>query len=411
MADGYTDGRAELRLALTERDRDAVESAQRVAGSDAPIVRIRNTGLSPTTGRPTQPMVSWVLYSSEIASRLTALGVVPRKSYRPDVRVPSVVADSSSFWRRLIDGDGTIYWQRRHTGNKVRATGALRVLGGRSLLEQWVSFVVKSIGGPSPQVRPVRGTKILHESGLSAARAWRMLRIMYAQGGPALERKRKVALEILRSPAPQPHVVPIEVVELALDALGNRALDDVPYRYVCPQTGARLGWLLWSARRGKRPDLHELFEKYDARWRSSRPKPLIPIDRVKVALDELGNLPLHEVPDRYRCPRTGVRLGELLQSSRVWRGERPELQALFRTYDAKWRSVPERARKPIPTHLVVLALSQLEYSRLSDVPQNYVCWQTGVRLGRLVSNARRRGTRPDLTELFARHDPQWDAGG
>jgi hypothetical protein len=266
MADGSTDGRWVVRLALAARDRDAIDSARRVAGSDAPITVRANSGMNPSGGR-SGPLASWNLHSREVVSRLSALGMVHAKSYREGVQVSPVVTQSPSFWRGLIDGDGSIYWSRQRSRGKVRTVPWLHVLGGRLLLEQWASFVVSTIGAPSPQVRPIRGTKILHGSVLTGSRAWDMLKLMYGSGGPALQRKRTVALEILAWPRPVPRGIAADLVTLALAELDKLALHEVPKSYVCPRTGVRLGRLLYDARRGRRRDLHELFERQDGKWR------------------------------------------------------------------------------------------------------------------------------------------------
>jgi hypothetical protein len=333
MADGWVQDRWCVALSLSVRDRDAIESARRVAGSDAPIV-VRESHRAGPMGIRGGPQALWTIRGGEIVTRVSALGMVQAKSKREDVRVHVDVAQSPSFWRGLIDGDGSIGWVRRTRRRDRRA--CLCVLGGRLLLEQWARFVVDSVGGPSPRVRATAGTRILHESVLTGSRAWRMLEVLYGRGGPALERKRKMALDILASPSPVPQrTISIGLVTLALDELGNLPLRDVPYRYVCPHTGVQLGRLVADARDGKRPDLHDVFDRCDSKWRVARPKPLTPVDLVKLALDELGHLPLRDVPYRYVCAHTRVRLGALLHRAR--RGGRADLHKLFDRYDMRWR--------------------------------------------------------------------------
>ena len=266
MADGSTDGRWVVKLALSVNDRDAIESARRVAESDAPIVVGEGSGVS-RGGFRGGPLAWWSIHSREIVLRVTALGMVRAKSYREDVHVPLAVAQSPSFWRGLIDGDGTITRDRRRIGDKVWEQPHLQVRGTRALLVQWAAFVVDSIAGPSPQVRPRADTRILHQSGLAGSRAWKMLQILYGQGGPALERKRRTALDILASRPPGRREIPIDLVEVALRELGSLPLGEVPRRYVCPQTGVRLGRLLFYTRSGGRSDLHELFDRHDPKWR------------------------------------------------------------------------------------------------------------------------------------------------
>ena len=268
MADGWLQDKWSVCLSLSVRDRDAVESARRVAGSDAPIVVPEPSGANPM-GIRSGPLASWTIHGGEIVSRATALGMVRAKSKREDVRVPDAVAESPSFWRGLIDGDGSVGWARNARRRDRRA--CLSVLGCRLPLEQWACFVVDRIGRPSPRVALNAGTRMLHRSVLTGSRAWRMLEIMYGQGGPALNRKRKVALEILAlpPPVPIPNAIRVDRVEMALAEICDFPLRDVPYRYVCPQTGVRLGRLLYHARDGGRPDLHQLFERCDPSWRAN----------------------------------------------------------------------------------------------------------------------------------------------
>jgi Homeodomain-like domain len=269
MADGSTDGRWRVVLRLAVSDLDAVEAARWIAGSDAPIAIAGNTGGSPSGGA-CQDLAGWALDSSEVVARLARLGMVPAKSHRTDVTVPARVASSASFWRGVIDGDGTVCWTRKRTNDgHIRRRGALQVLGGEPLLRQWTRFVVETIGGPMPRVRPKPCTHVLHVSVLSGSRAWHMLKLLYGSGGPALARKRAAALAILADEPPTPKAVPRAEVENALGKLGGRGLASLPERYVCPETGVRLGKLVHKARRGQRPDLHPLFAAYDPNWHSS----------------------------------------------------------------------------------------------------------------------------------------------
>jgi hypothetical protein len=269
LADGTTDGRwiVVLRLAIT--DRDAVETARRIAASDAPITITRNSGRSPSGG-PRQDLARWAINSSDVVSRLVALGMRPAKSFRSDIRVSAHVAANASFWRGLIDGDGTICRSRKRTSDgRIRRQASLHVLAGEPLLRQWSGFVVETIGGPAPSVRPKPGTNGLHVSALSGSRAWRVLDRLYGSGGPALARKRAAANAILAQEPPTPRAIAEAEVDKALRALVCGRLVDLPVRYVCPETGVRLGKLVHKAKRGQRPDLHPLFAAYDPDWRAS----------------------------------------------------------------------------------------------------------------------------------------------
>jgi len=273
LADGTTDGLSTVMLRLAASDRDGVETARRIAGSDAPITTVRNsTGIPSATTR--QDLVRWALHSSEVVSRLARLGVLPAKSNRSDIHVPGHLAASPNFWRGLIDGDGTVTWLRKQGAAGVRRSGWLQVLGSEALLRQWAEFVVATIGGAVPRIRPKPAARVLHVSVLSGSRAWLALQLLYGTDGPALARKRDTARAILAETPPTPKPLPIEDVALALDALAGRSLVDLPSRYVCPETGLRLGALVRKARRGQRPDLHRLLIAYDPDWRASAtPRP------------------------------------------------------------------------------------------------------------------------------------------
>jgi hypothetical protein len=90
-----------------------------------------------------------------------------------------------------------------------------------------------------------------------------MLNRLYGSGGPALARKRATAHAILADEPPTPKRVPQAAVEDALRTLAGRRLVGLPVRYVCPETGVRLGKLVHKARTGQRPDLHALLAAYD----------------------------------------------------------------------------------------------------------------------------------------------------
>jgi plasmid maintenance system antidote protein VapI len=145
MADGSTDGvwRVVLRLAVS--DRDAIEAARRIAGSEAPIT-VGRSSASPSGGGACQDLAGWALDSTEVVARLTRLGMRRAKSHRSDVTVPASVAASPAFWRGLIDGDGTICWNRSRSGDRQgRRQAWLQVLGGEALED--VPLAVELRGG------------------------------------------------------------------------------------------------------------------------------------------------------------------------------------------------------------------------------------------------------------------------
>jgi hypothetical protein len=85
-----------------------------------------------------------------------------------------------------------------------------------------------------------------------------------------LARKRAAAEAILYQESPTPKAIPVAEVDKALRALVCGRLVGLPVRYVCSETGVRLGKLVHKAKRGQRPDLHPLFAAYDPEWASAR---------------------------------------------------------------------------------------------------------------------------------------------
>jgi hypothetical protein len=169
----------------------------------------------------TRVPLRWAINSAEVVSRLLALGMRPAKSFRSDIRVPEAVAASASFWQGLIDGDGTICWNhKRVSDGRLRRHGSLHVLAGQPLLRQCASFVAETIGGAPPSVGPKHGTSGLHVSALAGSRAWHMVNRLYGSPGPALARKRAVALAMLAEDPPTPKPIPKAEVATALSTLG-----------------------------------------------------------------------------------------------------------------------------------------------------------------------------------------------
>ena len=198
LADGTTDGYWSVRLRLAATDRDAVVTARRIAGSMAPLLLDRRS--------PHQDLVSWTINDIHVVRRLVDRGLVAAKSFDESVTVPPDSGTSAHFWRGLIDGDGTIYWNRR----RVSAQRSHRRPGSRRprlpRIARAVGRLRPDVNRRQPALRPAkardaRSSPVLVDRSASVENArsalWRVGSVI------GIEPQRATALELVREYRPR----------------------------------------------------------------------------------------------------------------------------------------------------------------------------------------------------------------
>ena len=130
--------------------------------------------------------------SNRIAAKLASYGVVQRKTGIEEVADARLLFDRD-FWRGVIDGDGSIYLQKRK-GNGWRLVLALYG-ASEKLLEQFLAFARKICPDIQSTVRHGRDSLQLHINGRFA---FKVLHVLYEDSRTSLDRKKRKADQILR---------------------------------------------------------------------------------------------------------------------------------------------------------------------------------------------------------------------
>lgn len=143
-----------------------------------------------TGGRPTSyaSEVTFRFTSAQVATRLAGAGVTPRKTW--SAKAAEWLLDDPDFWRGVIDGDGGVHDYRYPL---IALTGHR----SSSLLDQWADFAARATKGPRPRRVPRASAPDCCDVKCAGARAVVLMRLLYDRPGPALVRKRAVALAII----------------------------------------------------------------------------------------------------------------------------------------------------------------------------------------------------------------------
>jgi AP2 domain len=173
-------------LALTAGDRAHVEKLRDFLG--AGHLRLNHVPGLPVRGIPCPPGRNYMgkptcrlsVTSSPLAERLLLLG-------RYEGSLDWRLAMSRDFWRGMIDGDGHVSL----SGGFARVA----LYGSRRVLEEYAAFV-NTFAGPRPLNVHWRGTT--HAVVASHRKAERIVGALYEDADLALERKARVAAEIIK---------------------------------------------------------------------------------------------------------------------------------------------------------------------------------------------------------------------
>lgn len=194
MADGcITQNRNALSitLVLQERDRAHVERFVQFLGSNNVIISTHrfDNGLVKSRDGKGFKSAGITVTSRRMVESLARYGVVPRKS--KTAKVIGLEMDSS-FWRGVIDGDGSVFIAK----NGV-ATVAL--CGSEALVGQFAAYI--KMVSPECVARPHPASTIFAVSA-HGTHAYRMCEALYGDCTVALDRKLETARKILSKPDP-----------------------------------------------------------------------------------------------------------------------------------------------------------------------------------------------------------------
>lgn len=148
--------------------------------------------------RPARDFVSWgdkskthhsqgfsviAMRSARLYERLHSLGMRP---FKKSIASPELI-NYPSFWRGLCDGDGTVAWY---------GAPHISLLGSKEILEQFLQFLRDNSVVTGVTVRKKHDCP-LHRVQFGYGPAEQVIRLLYAQPGPALARKQQMAARIL----------------------------------------------------------------------------------------------------------------------------------------------------------------------------------------------------------------------
>ena len=181
LADGTIAKSGRVTLALKETDRHHIQAWLDFLGAGATPVRIDS------------PKARAQVSSRRLSGDLIRHGLVVRKTYA-DAPASEVLASQASFWRGMVDGDGTIMPPKGKHGP------VLSLVGSAKVMEQYATFVSAVLGGYRPRVLPT-SSEVLRLVKVEGRPARQVIRVLWAdvldpgdatraeRPGPALERK------------------------------------------------------------------------------------------------------------------------------------------------------------------------------------------------------------------------------
>lgn len=145
------------------------------------------------------PMARLAIRSKRLIAALDKYGITPRKTYTLEVK--GGVENMPEFWAGCLDGDGSI---GLYDGQQNRLEPSLRLVSAsEKFMNQYYAFLkANGVGGtfavqtekhPNP-----KATAPLYVVHLGVRQALDAVALLYTCGVPLLDRKRKIATEMLR---------------------------------------------------------------------------------------------------------------------------------------------------------------------------------------------------------------------
>lgn len=189
MADGCV-WRNTISLGLSLVDIGHLHKFRDFLKSSHPIRTLPATSSHGVKHRKAQARIK--VASSRIVQRLAEFGVVPRKSHTAEVQI---LEDNRHFWRGVIDGDGTI--SCRQESRTSRPAPRVSVVGSRRLVGQFARYAARSAGGCVADRKIQQKSPTVSVIGLQGRAAESLVDLLYGECGVALDRKKRVADEVL----------------------------------------------------------------------------------------------------------------------------------------------------------------------------------------------------------------------
>jgi len=194
MADGCVldnDGtyvKYRLQLVLQAGDYAHVANFARFLGLSRKPLLAESSGTLPNGKKAHRQTCKLSVRSDRICEDLISHGVTPRKS--ATAKASDYMAQSSHFWRGVLDGDGSICMDKRN------GSVCVEMLGSLSLMSQWCEFCCllhpnrkRYPNGKLYIPKPVRGGP-LYRVRVGGPISHVVLRKLYADAEPALDRKK-----------------------------------------------------------------------------------------------------------------------------------------------------------------------------------------------------------------------------
>lgn len=183
MADGYVSGTGHISVSLKSTDIAHLEKLKQFLMYTGDI-RSYETYLR-QTGK-TYSQVTLYVHSRYLTQTLSGFNITPQKSLNAEV--PESMLYNVHFWRGMIDGDGSLTYNRQRNGKRLPA---ICLVGTEMVLFQFADFVSAQRIMPPAIHQDFRSN--IYQTLLSCDKARKIVQILYNDCTIALDRKLELA--------------------------------------------------------------------------------------------------------------------------------------------------------------------------------------------------------------------------
>jgi hypothetical protein len=184
FADGCVTDSNRLHLGLESTDRAHIARFKDFMGSANTVSDIESE-----RENKTKFMSNFAIQHAHLARTLASYGIGPRKSLTAEAREDLV--PNKHFWRREVDGDGSIMFYQEE--RRPSPTAKISLVGSEKMMHQFVEFAEPIIG---KRMKVNRHDKIFQVACCGIV-AYPLIKYLYEDAEVALDRKMEKAKKII----------------------------------------------------------------------------------------------------------------------------------------------------------------------------------------------------------------------